>query len=237
MTEIENESSENQELAQEALDATETPADEPTVPLHKHTALRTRAQNAELEAAELKGRIAGMQETQTQAAPAAKDPLDVEIERQRTEGVADEDMNISPVVYRRHEQHVKQVDNAAAQAVAAGQLRIQQNASKTTAMAVHDDFNEVINAGQNHLTKGELLDIEGAGENFGETCYSKCKAAAERSKPEKKPDEPAPNKNEGESEAEKAARIAKEKEVQSQDEILKGLDKDVDPATARAMSL
>lgn len=247
--ESKTESSEEQDLAQEALDATKddtaddtaSPADEPTVPLHKHTALRTRAQTAELEVATLKGRLQGITEAKAKAMPATKDPLDIEIARQAAEGVAEDDMTISPTIYRRHEQHVKQVDNAAAQAVADGQLRVQQNASKTMAMATHDDFNEVILAGQNHLTKGELLDIESAGDNFGELCYSMCQTAAERSKPAKteaKTEKTAPKtEEESESEAEKAARIAAEKEVQSQDEILKGLNEDVDPVTARVMSL
>lgn len=237
--EIENESSEEQDLAQEAdaTDDTASPADEPTVPLHKVTKLRSRAQAAELEVANLQGQLQVMNKSQAKASPAAEDPLDVEIARQSAEGIAEADMNISPVIYRKHEQHVRQVDNAAAAAVTAGQLRVQQNTSKTLAMAAHDDFNEVVIAGQNHLTKGELLDIESAGENFGEICYKKCLAAAERNKPapEKNPDEPAPKPKEGESEAEKAARIAAEKEVQSQDEILKELK--TDPATARAMSL
>jgi len=225
MTE-ENVSSENQELAQEALNAAEeqTPADEPTVPLHKHTALRTRTQAAELEAATLRGRIEGLQEAQTKAAPAQMSPIEIEAARQIAAGdiSTEDEMAISPALYRKQKVYETQQANVAAKATAENQLRLQQGASKTKAMAAHDDFNDVIMAGQNYLTQGELLDLENAGADFGEQCYGKCKQAAERAKPEPKPEKPAPN--ESKSEAEKAA---KEKaEVQSQAEILKGLGGD-----------
>ena len=105
-------------------------------------------------------------------------------------------------------------------------------------MAAHDDFNDVVLAGQDFLTQGELLDLENAGVDFGELCYNKCKTAAERVKPEPEPvPKPAP-KNEGKSEAEiaaaKAAEATAEKgKVQSQEEILK----QADPVAARAALL
>lgn len=232
-----NVSSEDQNLSQEALDAAnkETPADEPQVPLHEHTALRTKKQAAELEAAELRGQIVGMQKAQAQTAPAVKGPLELEIERQRAEGIADDDMQVSPVIINKNDAWKQQQTNAATKATATQQRRLQQSASKTKAMAAHDDFNEVVLAGQDHLTQGELLDLENAGVDFGEQCFSKCKAAAERVKPEPKPDpKPAPNKDESKSVEEiAAAKAAEEGKVQSQEEILK----QADPVAARAASL
>ena len=222
-----NESSENQGLAQEALKVADeqTPVDEPTVPLHDHTALRQRAQAAEVEAATLKGRLQGIQDAQAHAAPAVKSPIEVEAARQITAGEInnEEEMAITPALYRKQKLYETQQANAATKATAEKQLRIQQGSSKTKAMAAHEDFNEIILAGQDHLTAGELVDLENAGADFGELCYGKCKAAAERAKPEK----PAPNKDESESEAAEEKKAAEEAAgIQSQAEILKGLGGD-----------
>ncbi len=241
--ESKNESSEEQELAQEALDATatdeQTPADEPTVPLHRHTALRTRAQAAELEAATLKGKLEGIAEAQTKALPAEKSPIELETARQLASGdiASEEDMTITPALLRKEKLFDRQVANAETKAAATKDLRIKQFASKRQAMTAHEDFDEVINAGQGHLTQGEIFDLDNAGVDFGELCYSKCKTAAERATPkaEPKPENPAPNKEKSESDAEKAAKAAAAKVVQSQTEILKDLE--VDPAIEKAMSL
>jgi hypothetical protein len=224
-----------QELAQEALEATadegtppvEKPVDEPLVPLHKVTALRTRAQMAEIAQARAEGELAGIRQAQ---APPAKSPLDVEIARQAAEGIAEEDMTISPKVIRAHELYKEQVANQEAAARAAQELAVQQQVSKAKAIAVHDDWYDVIAAGQALLTPGELVDLNAAGVDFGESAYKKCIEAIERNKPAQ---EAAPEKKPDESEAEKKAREAAEAaKVPSQEEILAEVGGDPDAVRA-----
>lgn len=214
--------SEEQDLAGEALAATAddgTPSaekpDEPTVPLHEHTALRTRAQRAEIAEANALGRLEAMEQAQTKAAPSVKSPLDVEIARQAAEGIADEDMTISPRVIRAQELHNKQIANQVVKDDAARALAIQQVASKNKAMVEHEDWHQVIAAGEHFLTAAEIAFIGASGNDFGEACYTKCQDAAERNKPVKTAT--APEKKPDESEAEKKAA---EEKVPTQEEIL-----------------
>ena len=220
-----------QDLAEEALEATaddgtppvEKPVEEPLVPLHKVTALRTRAQMAEIAQARAEGELAGIRQAQ---APAVKSPLEVEIARQAAEGIAEEDMTISPKVIRAHELHKEQIANQEATARAALDLAVKQQASKAKAVATHDDWYDVIAAGQSLLTPGELVDLNAAGVDFGEKAYKKCTEALEREKPAK---EAAPEKKPDESEAEKKAREAAEADkVPTQEELLAEIGGDSD---------
>lgn len=213
-----------QELATEALEATaddgtppvEKPVEEPMVPLHKVTALRTRAQDAEIARAHAEGELAGMRQAQ---APAVTSPLDAEIARQAADGIAEEDMTVSPSIIRAQEQHKEQIANQDAAARAAQDLAVKQQASRVKAKAVHDDWQDVITAGGGLLTPGELLDLNAAGVDFGEAAYEKCTEAIERNKPVQKV--AAPETKPDESEAEKKAREAAETaKVPTQEEIL-----------------
>lgn len=226
-------SSDSENLAQEALDSTEqtSPAEksaEETVPLHKHTALRTRAQAAEVAQARAEGELAGIRQAQ---APAAKSPLDAEIERQAAEGIAEEDMTFTPALYRKQQSHDQQIAKQAATEEAARKLAIKQVASKNKAMADHEDWPEVIAAGEIHLTPGELVDIQNAGADFGEVVYSKCQTAAARHKPKT---DTAPEKKPDESEAEKkeAEKIAADEKVPTQEEILAAVGGEPDAVRA-----
>ena len=213
-----------QELATEALDKTadddtppvEKPAEAPTVPLHQHTALRTRAQTAELAQARAEGKLEAYEQAQ---APAVTSPLDAEIARQAAEGIAEEDMTVSPSIIRAQEQHKEQITNQEAATRTAQNLAVEQQTSKAKAVAVHDDWQDVIDRAGSLLTPGELVDLNAAGANFGEAAYAKCTEAIERNKPVQKV--AAPEKKPDESEAEKKVRVAAETaKVPTQQEIL-----------------
>ncbi len=235
MTE-ENVSSEVEEkgLTKEALEATaeaeETPsAEEPeqTVPLHKHTVLRTRAQEAEVGKARVEGELAALKAQIEHNAPAAKSPLDLEIERQTAEGIPESEMTITPALYRKQQEYDRQVTNQAATATATQTLGAAQLKSAQVAKGAHEDFSDVLGRGTGLLTEGQLLDISKAGDGFGELAYSKCEAALALAnpKPEPKPKtDPAPETKQSESEA-----------VKTQAEILKGLN--VDPTIEAAAQL
>lgn len=236
--ETEQESSEGKEtnLAEEALNAT-APADEETspaseseqqgVPVDKHIKLRERAQVAEVARARAEGELTAMKEQQARSAPAAKSPLDLEVERQAAEGVPEEDMTISPAIIKANDLYNQQVANQATAAKAKEELGIKQTASANKAKAEIPDWQEVVLAGDSLLTQGELVDIAAAGADFGQVAYDKCKAAIERNRPSSESKaNAAPEKEQSESEAET---------VPTQSAILKDLD--VDPATQAAAQL
>lgn len=229
-------------LAQESLDATaeaQTPpaeksaAEEPQVPLHTVTALRTRAQEAEVAQARAEGELAALKQAQTQQAPAPKSPLQLRAEE---EGVSVSEVQMDGALYEAQKEYDQQVANQAAQATATQKLGVQQLASTQKAKTVHEDWQEVILAGQALLSPGELVDISAAGNDYGELAYEKCQAALARNKPES---DAAPETKQSKSEAEakaKAEAEAKAKEnVPSQQEILK--DVEADPATIAAAQL
>lgn len=228
-----------QDLAQEALDATreeDPPVDEsakkeePTVPLHEHTALRQRAQTAEVARARAEGKVAAMEHQRTVEQPAPKSPLQSEIERQTADGILEEDMTVSPKIIKEQELYNQQVANQTAEASRKEQLDAQRSISGNKAMAVHDDWQNVMLAADGLMTEGELLDIANAGENFGEKAYTTAQGAIERNKPVTETTETAPEKKQSESEAD----VKKEK-VPTQQEILKDLD--VDPVIEAASLL
>ncbi len=225
--ETENKGTENQDLNKTSPASESVISEEKAVA--KFTALRSRAQAAELEAAELKGKLAGIQEAATKAAPPAVSPLDAEIARQAAEGIAEDDMTISPAIYRKHELFKDQVANQKAETQAKTDKAAIMEQSRAKARAETPDWMDIVTAGQGNLTPGELLDLENAGVDFGTQAYAKCKAAIERAKP--KTETPAPEKQPGEPE-EKV--VAKKQEPPTQQEIL---DAAGDPAIAAAMEL
>ena len=234
MSEEKQESSEVKDdgLAKDALEATaDTSADEPeqTVPLHKHTALRTRAQEAEVGRARAEGELAAVKAQQAQDAPAVKSPIDLEIERQAALGITEEEVVITPALYRKQQNYDKQVANQAAQTKATQELGARQLASVKKASAAHSDFQQIVKTGEVFLSEGELFDIGKAGDDFGELAYAKCAAALAANKPEaesKSKTGTAPEKKQSESEAET---------VPTQSEILKGLN--VDPSVEAAAQM
>lgn len=233
MTDTEMSSEEKQDLAQEALDAAEQTsaaeksAEKPTEPkvgLHTVTALRTRAQRAEISEARALGKLEAMEQAQAQQAPAVKSPLDLEIARQAAEGIAEADMTISPAVVRAQELHNKQIANQEAATKAANELAVAQQTSKAKAIAKHEDWQAIINAGQGFLSAGELLDLNNAGVDFGEKAYAKCIEVIECNKPEPEKPETAPKKKPDEPEA--------DEKVLSQEELLAEVGGDPDAVRA-----
>lgn len=220
---------------------------EPTVPLHEHTKLRTRAQTAEIKNAKLEGRLEAIEAAQAKSIPAAISPLDAEIARQRLEGIEDDEMTISPTIYRKDQLWNKQRDNQVADATKTANLKHAQGVSADAMRAKHADYDEVLIAGQVHLTQGEFLDVQNAGfdgqnpnVDYGELAYNKCKAALERANPDKKT-ETAPNLSESEKAeaAKKAAEEAAKKEivVPTQEEILAAGREQVDPVAVAASQM
>lgn len=239
MTEETNMSSEKQESTQETSGSAEekkTPAEsEQMVPVAKHAALRTRAQNAELEAANLRGQLTALQQTTT--APSVKSPMEIAME---AEGVADPDDLEKPItVLRAQQKWEKDQAEQAAQAEAT-QVRSQaQLASRESAMLVHDDWQQVVSAAVKYMTQGEMLDLNLEGENFGEAIYAKSQEVLERVKPVKTaPDETSESEAAKlvAKKAEEDAAEATKKQMPTQEEILDGL-KNVDPVTAAASQL
>ncbi len=224
----------NEQEAQGALDSTETLVEsEQMVPVAKHAALRQRAQAAELEAANLKGQLTTLQQTTT---PSVKSPLEIEIEKQKGDGIDEEDMAITPALYRKQKAFESQQAKQVATIESTQVMQTAQLASTNQAKQVHNDWQEVIVAALPNMTKGEILDIESQIENFGEAAYNKAKEVLERLAPES-------SKSEAEAETKKAAEAVRKaaelatanKKVPTQDEILKDLN--VDPATEAAARL
>ena len=232
MTEETNMSSEEQE-SQKTSNSTEDktpasePAKEPVVPLHEHTALRGRAQAAELESANLRGQLTQLQQNTTTSP--VKSPMEIEIAKQAEEGITEEDMTITPALYRKQKVFEQQQAEQAATLDSTRVAQTAQLASTNLAKATHDDWESVVSAALKHMTKGEILDIESEKDNFGEVAYAKAKEVLERVKPVEKT---APEKESSESEA--AEKKAAEK-TPTQDEILSDLH--IDPVTSAALKL
>lgn len=244
MTEETKQSSEVKEpdLAQEALDATDataqtkegeaSPAGESEqpqgVPVAKHAALRQRAQQAEVAQARAEGELDAVKRQQATAAPSAKSPLDLEIERQAALGATEENMAVSPSVIKANDLYNQQVANQARADAVRQELATKQTTSANKAKAAIEDWQEVILAGDALLSPGEAVDIAACGDNFGQVAYDKCKAAIERNAPKSESKtETAPEKKEGKPEA--------EEKVPTQAEILKDLN--VDAVTEAAAQL
>jgi hypothetical protein len=229
-----------EEVTQEALDAAaeevKVPVEvEPTVPLHVHTALRSRAQDAEIAQARAEGKLEALQSQNV--ATATISPLDAEIARQRADGVEDADMQISASIMKADKAYEQNQATLAAEASAKQELGKTQVASMNTAKLVHDDWQGVVNAGQTLLSQGEAIDIAAAGDNFGAVAYEKCKAAIERNKVPVT--QAAPEIKLSESEADlKAEADAKEaEELKSQEALLKDKVLSDDPAIDAKMRL
>lgn len=241
MTEENEQSSEvkEEDLAQEveakAASAEETPAEEPEqgVPVAKHAALRKRAQAAEIAQARAEGELNALRQQQASQAPATKSPLDLEIERQAAMGVPEEDMTITPALYRKQQLYDQQVANQAAEAQKKHELGDIQVRSARMAKALHEDWTEVVALGDGLLTEGELVDIMNTGEGFGELYYAKLQEAIARNAPKSEAKtETAPEKKQSKSEAEKKK---EEEKVPTQQEILKDIQ--ADPITIAAAQL
>ena len=226
MTENEQSSKGKEEdLAQEALDATAADelVTEPKVPLHEHTALRQRAQQAEVAQARAEGELEAIRQ---KAVPAVKSPLDLEVERQAADGIAEADMTVSPALIREQQAYDLKMGEQAAVANRKQAIEVVQVASANKAKAAHPDWQEVIAAGDGLLSAGEILDIAATGEGFGEMYYEECRAAAEKNVPKSESEtNTAPETNTSESEA----------VVPTQQEILKDIQ--ADPQTIAAAQL
>lgn len=217
-----------QELAEEALDATAAPPaeSEPGVPVAKHAVLRRRAQAAEVAQARAEGELNALRQAATTQVPAVKSPLELEIERQAAAGVAREDMTVSPDIIIEQQTHTQRIANQATQVKATRELQTKQLASTSRAKIAHEDWQQVVGAAFPQMTPGETLDIEREGDNFGEVAYAKAQEVIARNLTPETKTETAPETKTSESEADK---------VPTQQEVLDGLQ--ADPATIAAAKL
>lgn len=226
---------ENQELEQAPPAGEAVKTEDKVIPedkaVAKFTKLRQRAQDAEVRASRAEGVIEGMKQAAAKAAPPAVSPIDAEIARQVAEGVDAEDVTISAALYRKQKQYESQVANKESEAAASEALVTSQTESIAAARLKHDDWDDVVKLGEGHLTKGELVDIQAAGDNYALEAYVKCKAATDRAKP--KPDNAAQNTSKQESKAELESA---KKHVPTQDEILSVVGT-VDPQIENAAAL
>ncbi|KKN73175.1 hypothetical protein LCGC14_0403480 [marine sediment metagenome] len=235
MTEETNMSSE-QEKTQQAKTEQESPASEsvkePTVPLHEVTKIRTRAQVAEVEAANLRGQLTALQQTTVQT---VKSPLEIAMAAEDV--TSPDDLEKPWAVMEANNRWKQEQAEQAAQADATQAISQAQLASRELALVAHDDWQQVVNKAVAHMTKGEMIDLEAEGENFGEAIYTKSKEVLERVNPDK---DTAPETSKSEA-AEKAAAEKKAEEeaaehkTPTQDEILADLK--VDPVTEAASKL
>lgn len=244
-TEQSSEVKEEQELTQEALDDAKaeeektSPAEvEPFSPeaIAAISKQRSEKQDALVAQARAEGKLEALQSQNIKTATVS--PIDVEIARQKAEGIEEEDMQISPAVIKADKLFEQQQTANAAEAQASQQLGVLQVASLNTAKLVHDDWQETINNGQTLLTSNEAKYLAGTGDGFGELAYELCQKAIARSKPDTKT-EAAPetelSKSEAEAKGKAAAEVKKKEELASQEDMLKH---EVDnPAIAAAMKL
>ena len=235
MTEEKEQSSEVKEEDLEALnDAASaeeetSPAEEPEkgVPIAKHVALRHRAQSAEIAQARAEGELNALRQHQASQKPAAKSPLDLEIERQANMGILEEDMTITPALYRKQQLYDQQVANQTAESDRQHALGKIQKKSIMAAQANHEDWQQAVARGDGLLTPGEVLDIVNTGDGFGELYYAKLQEAIERNAPKSESKlVTAPKEKPSKLEAEK---------VPTQQEILNNLH--ADPQTIAAAQL
>jgi hypothetical protein len=202
--------------------------EEPMVPLHEHTALRSRAQTAEVDNARLKGQIDILTAQQTTEAPVNVSPVDREIARQREEDpdLTDDDIVITAKTFRDQEAWKVQTANQASEDAAASDLKVQQAISVQTAYKVHDDYMDVINQGDKLLTEGQLLDCRNAGADFGEKSYQMCKSAIEKANLKAAPESSEQTDDEkvaADAAAKVKADAEAEKAVPSQESILSNI--------------
>jgi len=234
---VENENgTEDQTLAEAALLAVDgtPPAEESVISeekaIAKFTALRSRAQAAEIEAAELRGKLEILQGANEQnAAHAEVSPIQREMKKQEVDSLDDLDLTPGEMLrLGRQESAWEKAQATKAEAAEAEKAAVQTRIkSRNAAVAKHPDWQTVIDVGEQHLTAGELLDLQNAGADFGIAAYEKCKAAAERVKP--KTDLSAQN------EPEKGGKTTT-KEVPTQEEILSTVGY-VDPVVLAASML
>lgn len=170
------------------------------------SAQRARAREAEMASAELKGKLSAFEQAQVKAAPAKKSPLEVRAEE---EGVSVGEVTMDGSLYKAQQMFDRQTVNAQADVDAAAATETAREESRQVARGEHDDWNEVIEKGQQMLTQGEILDINNAGKDYGVAAYKKCAAAIKRNEPK---EDVAPEKKEP------------SEEVPTQDEILKEYD-------------
>ena len=108
---------------------------------YKHK-MQERVSSAQIEAAEARGRASAMEAQNV--APPAKSPLDLEMERQAADGIAEDDMSITPKTLRAEQAFQNNLASEAANIESQKALGVTQNASIGTARLVHDDFDAVV---------------------------------------------------------------------------------------------
>ncbi len=173
--------------------------------------------------ARAEGKVEALQSQQVETA--VESPLDVAKKAYIEENGDLEGFTMSVDLYEKQELFKEHKATQAVETETTQKLQVVQLASVDAAKIVHDDWQDVINAGVKLLTKGEHLDLEGTGNDFGELTYEKCKTAIERNKSVSKETNAAPNSELSKSEAaEKAKAKAEAEKVGTQQELLDNYD-------------
>ena len=146
------------------------PAKADTVPLAVFLEQKSARKQAEIEAAEMRGRLAAMQELASR-----------QVQPEQPAKVIDPYAGIEPGTLLTPEDLQRIDANKAAQA----QHQAQQQAeaqriadareSYQTALVQYTDLQNIINAGEQFLTKGDKLDIYEGGKNSIQIAYQRCK--------------------------------------------------------------
>ncbi len=191
---METEDAANSDLAESALaeaeedseksaeESAEKPEDQ--VPLSKYMGVKTsareardEAQAAKIEAAELRGKMAGMQERQVTEAELS--PMQALMKEQDVDDVDHLDISAGKAIALA-KQEVKWDAAQAAKTTAAdaettrqGDLQTQQVAAKEKDRGDGLGYGDIVDMGEKFLTEGDKLDIRNSKEPF-ETAYSRC---------------------------------------------------------------
>ena len=130
--------------------------------IEKKSALK----QAEIEAAELRGRLAAMEQLrQTPQPEVVDDPY---------AGIAPDTL-LTPADLQRIEANRAAQQQKQAQQAAEAQRVADARESYTTALTATPDLTDVINAGEAYLTKGDKIDIFEGGKQAYQLAYQRCK--------------------------------------------------------------
>ncbi len=194
---METEDAASSDLAESALaeaeksaeESAEKPEDRPSVADHaklreQRREARGEAQTAKIEAAELRGRLAGMQERQVVEAELS--PMQALMKEQGVGDVDDLDISAGKAIALA-KQEVKWDAAQAAKTTAAdaettrqGNLDVQHKTAKNEDRGEGLDYGTIVDMGEKFLTAGDRLDIQNSKEPF-ELAYRRCLRAIQES--------------------------------------------------------
>jgi len=146
------------------------PAKADTVPLAVFLEQKNARKQAEIEAAEMRGRLAAMQELASQRVQPEQPAQVID----PYAGI-EPDALLTPVDLQRIEANKELLRQQQAQQSADAQRVADARESYQTALTQHTDLQSIINAGEQFLTKGDKVDIYEGGKNAIQIAYQRCK--------------------------------------------------------------